>query len=300
MRQAAEQDKWKKTEIPEFLARLLDGRSDLDLDATPDELKARGMRYPQARFSHELTVPFESSYEPGQGGHQHSEILDLINHAIANVGHTERGAGAPKGEIKIGGEIHKVYGNAGKPGNNAGGFTLYTNHPEVYPFRALEEAIDRFRDEIGKNWKMEDGKLVRDFNPIGSDFLTLQHFATRIFHPVFSCPHIQLMKDGKAYSPPPSDVRSDFDTNSPLFPLLEACGIKKIGDLPWKDGMDAFKFLMGAGPTSSVPEEVAEKAVTMLFSIAEQKGLSARITIQDSFDIKRFGNEVGRDFSLER
>ena len=99
-----------------------------------------------------------------------------------------------------------------------------------------------------------------------------QRFVEKIIEPMWGWPSVEFLKDGHVIPSSPKDQTSDFTS-----PFMAACGIKKITDLPWKDGMDAFKFMMSMG-------------------IAEQKGITARITINHSEEIKRFGEEVGQNF----
>jgi hypothetical protein len=299
LRQAAERGEWQAVSPPQEVQDLLSGKKIDPWEENAGETKARLQQRLDVRFGHALTVPFESSYTPGQGGNRNGDIEHLIDYAVtlrndAPPPPPTKVEGVGVREVKIGGEVKRSYGNCGKPGNGAGGFTLYTNHPDVFPFHALEQRIDQLRQEVGKDWKIQDGKLVRDFPLIGRDFFVMEHFIHRNLGMDFMhFPKIEFLKDGKVvHNPYPLKNRAS------VFEALmtDACGIKDIQELPWDDGMQFFKFIMSMGPTSAIPADVADKLMTMVLAIAEQKGISARITISDPWDIEKFGKEVSRDF----
>jgi hypothetical protein len=298
LRQAADRGEWQEVHPSPTVQDLLPAeKADLPEDHAGEAA---------TRFGYALTIPFASAYRFGQSGHRHKDIEEILTQAAAyrdtRPGRAQTPEGGPIREVKIAGKIKLAYGDCGKPGNEAGGFTLYTNHPKVFPFRALEEKLDRFREEMGKDWEMKDGKLVREFNPIGRDFLTAEHILHRMMgiH-MWKFPEIEFVKNGQVvHNPYPLIHRKDGTPNcASVFESLmrNICGINDMSELPWEDGMQALKFVMAMEPDSRIPDDVASRLMTKIFAVAEQKGVSARITIADPDDIVRFGKEVGRDFT---
>lgn len=260
LQQAAERQEWKQVE----------------------SAKARAERSPAARFGYSLTIPlkFESEYANANERMQHSELATLLNYAIRQSGM----------DAVIEPTLH----------DKETDFTLYTNHPKQVPFHVLKESVDRFRKEIAKDWTMRDGKLTRDFNLIGRDFFRAEPIVHgMIGRSLFKYPNVEFIKDGKAiHKVYPLHGRDDGKDRASVFEALmrDMCGIKDMSELPWDNSIDFTKFVM-AGPTSAIPQDVANNLMTKVLGIAEQQGISARITIDNPVDIKRFGQDMGIDFS---